>query len=820
MHTKVGATPAYVLSQLTTAVVGAACFVASIAFFDSAKTALFQPVLSVSPSQFSWIGNVTFDFNHDAVAPSKDASPNIEALVTTHVDQELKKISNLELHAKLERKKAFARVARLARARRERVRRLEITQSDRVQLSQALAVTPIEVATSPETSEEEKLRNIHLALMSQFRLAMNELPSLPMTTQVAQVVNTQRIGGSDLGLDGVPEAPKPPKKSSLAAVVAAQIQQEQDEKTEEAPAPAAIPAATDAVDSVHLSASAEKISNLQNTQENKLKSAKIIAAEKLGDELSGYEDIPAPPTDEQVRPIQVASNIQSRAPPLESIAPPAEPNTVQPEPEAHADAQPTALDPAPKSETISFMGSTLILPAEYPNPKPKPGYSNPNTVVLNTHPQPSAVTPALPHTSRDTMTDADEPVVPSSNNDVAGNAVTPARKPSALMAAVAPPSILSTVNAIETPVNVSFVEAFDWVHAVSDAQTEILTREDASEPYGHSQVGWRISRSSEHWPTVYWNRKGDVPLLSKNSAKMLALKAATALQSEAGIVIARAPAGWSLEFSGRSEHPLIFNLANQLLANDSIEEERYYVFLNASPGAQILYLVKSGETGALTLPVFGGMLSFADLSQPEKKELSGKLIDASSKNTRGLSGMRVQLIGSGQTTVTNGSGVFHLDNVIGFGNQPVYVEAEMNRGYPHRYKLNLTDGKSGKLPLFVMSEEQVHEWVGQLEGGISTESGLIVAALPTVAAANEDKKPMPTIKTLATDPTLVPETYTVSSSGQLQVKTPMSATNSRLVGVQVPEGPAIVQLTDRDGRVLWSELLVISPRVLSVIGPY
>ena len=125
--------------------------------------------------------------------------------------------------------------------------------------------------------------------------------------------------------------------------------------------------------------------------------------------------------------------------------------------------------------------------------------------------------------------------------------------------------------------------------------------------------------------------------------------------------------------------------------------------------------------------------------------------------------MRVQLIGSGQTTVTNGSGIFKLESVICFGNQPLYVEAEFNQGYPHRYKVTPpAPPRAENRPSIVISEEQIHDWVGQLEGGISTESGLVIAAIPTVASAHEDKKPFPASRRLATDPTLVPETYTVS----------------------------------------------------------
>jgi hypothetical protein len=803
-------------------VVGAACFVASIGYISSVKTALFQPVLSVSPAQFSWIGNVNLGISHETAAPAPLQTPDLGALVVTHVDQELKKIAKLESRAKLERRKAFTHLARAKTHPKPAVELAEgvKAQSDLVQTSQAASS---EYIPAPELTEEEKLRQIHFALMSRFKVAMNDLAPASVTMQLAQAVDTQPTSEkshSDFGLDSVPEAPEPKKPHRAPAVILAATKtgDESSENKADETAPK-----TSSEKPEQLAPAAAAVAAAALTPTTQLSAAKLAAADQLGDRLAGGQEIlPPPSSDEPVRPIAVTTTTQSQAPPsspalasptLDGVPPAATQTIVVHPAQAAAPAAVAASAPA-KSETVSVAGTTFVLPAEYPAAQPArvaSGYSQAGNLAKNTHSQqPAAILPS-PHTGQDSaMTDSDEIVH---------------HQASALMSAAAPSELEAVVPSLSAPrpavpLASSFIEAFDWAHSVSDAQTEILTREDAFESYGHAQVGWRIGRAADHWPTVYWNRGGEVPLLSKNSAKMLSLRAATSLQSEAGIVIAKVPAGWSLEFSGRSEHPLVFNTSNQLLANDTVEEERYYVFLNASPGAQILYLVKSGETGALALPVFGGMLSYADMSNPQKQELSGVLLDASGTSARGILGMRVQLIGSGQTTVSSGTGMFHLENVVSFGSHPLYLEAELNHGYPHRYKINPQSNKHSKLRLFVISDEQVHEWLGQLEGGISTESGLVVAAIPSVASAYEDKKPIPSIKTLAIDPTLQPETYTVSPAGQLQVKTPMNGQNSRLVGVQVPEGPAVVQLTDKDGKVLWSELLVISPRVLSIVGPY
>jgi hypothetical protein len=180
--------------------------------------------------------------------------------------------------------------------------------------------------------------------------------------------------------------------------------------------------------------------------------------------------------------------------------------------------------------------------------------------------------------------------------------------------------------------------------------------------------------------------------------------------------------------------------------------------------------------------------------------------------------MRIQVVGSSASAVSGTKGIFKIENVMTFGDQAIYLETESQKSFPHRYKFS--PNALENLTMFNMSDDQVHDWVGQLEGGMSSESGLIVGALPTLAASEEDRKPQIETRSLSLSPTLSPETYTLSSSGQLLVKNPLTAVHSRFVSVQVPEGPTLVQAVDKDGKVIWSEITVVSPRVLTVVGPY
>jgi hypothetical protein len=54
----------------------------------------------------------------------------------------------------------------------------------------------------------------------------------------------------------------------------------------------------------------------------------------------------------------------------------------------------------------------------------------------------------------------------------------------------------------------------------------------------------------------------------------------------------------------------------------------------------------------------------------------------------------------------------------------------------------------------------------------------------------------------------------------MQVEHAMDAKTSRFISVQVPEGPAIADITDINNNVIWSEMVMTSPAVVNIIGTY
>jgi peptidoglycan hydrolase-like protein with peptidoglycan-binding domain len=851
MHAKVGvadvrdngnfmmkSSTASVLSQLSKLVLGSACFVvatvgamsATTAGMNSAKKAIFANTLSVSPKLISWTTDLHPAFKTTATNVSLQspldavAANSFSEGVSAQVHQGLNRIVRLEKVQRLAMRRARIVHPHIVLAKAKPVLRDEVKVSQSsTELAKAVVFTPM--------TEAEKLQGVQAALVSHFMLAMNDSPKV--NTQLAMSSETPESVATQAKIDSVLRliAPQAPKPASHAAVVkTAAVKEKEAEVADET--------STDADDSelADLETTAKTIKTTV-PQKTVSESAKVASADsviKTGAVSSQTEavKITQPVAANTSYPPSALLILKNTSTPPQATASPAEKESNEEQPAAtYVGPSTTAAVIAPPSSAVASMAlaASKMWGSGYSKPAPteysKAVAKNTQTVATpdnqkafkpTTHELPS-VKPLAPGKSSAMVDDKI-----STTSAASYNVSTP----------LAAPLRPSFGPLLDRTSRWAFHEAFDWNTSVTDPRVEILSQEgaipDQVQARGQSTgqtLGWRIAKANQHWATLFWStpNQEEVPMLNALSAKMLSVKASAALQTDAGIILAKVPAGWSLEFSGRSERPLIFDRTNHILAPSATEGsnggERYYVFLNAAPGEQILYLNHAGgETGALAVPVLGGVMAYADLTQLEKRTISGRILEAAENSPRGVAGIHVQVVGSGMSTVTGNTGEFHIDNVIAFGDQNFYIEAETQKSFPHRYKLSPSE--TTHLSLFHLNESQVHEWISQLEGGVSSESGLILGALPTLAASQEDRKPTVGTRSLANGPTLTPETYTLSGSGQLMVKTPLSGVRSRFISVQVPEGPTLVEVVDKDNRLIWSEITVVSPRVLTIVGPY
>jgi hypothetical protein len=354
------------------------------------------------------------------------------------------------------------------------------------------------------------------------------------------------------------------------------------------------------------------------------------------------------------------------------------------------------------------------------------------------------------------------------------------------------------------------VEAYEWKTAVVDTTSEDVTLE-----------GWKRLRATDHWPVLYWspNSQARTAMISHNAAVLLAKLADVQLQADAAIVFGKIPAGWNVEFSDRAEKVIYTDETNRLDA--SSEGARYFTFLNAAPGAQLITLKATlgAETAAVAVPVLNGSSTYLDLTSVSKRPFNGYVLDATAQTRKGVSGAAVSVIGQPNAVFfATESGYFNLSEVYAIGSYPVYAETSTPQGFKHRYRI--TPGKMENIELFRMSDAQVQGWVSQLEGGVSPDSGMIVAAMPKLTRRYGDGRLFTGTRSLLPNRTLNPETYLISEEGALEAGKPLEIAASRFISVQVPAGPVVSYVEDNNRNVVWSQLVLAQPGVVNVVGPY
>ncbi len=370
------------------------------------------------------------------------------------------------------------------------------------------------------------------------------------------------------------------------------------------------------------------------------------------------------------------------------------------------------------------------------------------------------------------------------------------------------------INDARLPIQVSpgVVEAFEWKTPIEDALSEVLTLD-----------GWKTLRSSDHVPTLIWRPDGksdskQAAMLSNNAALMLSKLADRAIQKDMGIIFGKVPVGWNVEFSGRSEKIIYLNETNQFAPDaDSI---RYFALLNAAPGAQVLSLRGSATfntaVAAVATPVLGGLATYLDLTAVSKRTISGTVLEASDSSMSTSRGASVSVVGEPNAVAfSDANGLVQITEAYAVGDFPLFVDVQAGESYKHRYRL--TPDRFDGVSFYRLSNAQVDTWLGQLEGGVSPQSGLVIAALKDLAAKHSSSMLYPSTHPVQAA-NLVPESYSLAGNGQFLAAQALDPTTGRFVSVQVPEGLVISQVEDANHKVIWSQLLVAQPGVVNIVA--
>lgn len=450
---------------------------------------------------------------------------------------------------------------------------------------------------------------------------------------------------------------------------------------------------------------------------------------------------------------------------------------------------------------------------------------------------------------------AADQLVPSASNADSAASATPVQRvrvssQQSLMASWAPPteasekshpissgSKSSEKESFPPAEGAAFVKAFDFSVPVDEAVFPRVVSYEGEK--SSSAGGWVVHRAEDHHDTLSWvnfKEERPIPLLSRNSLMAIDLEvkrrkekdlSASDLQlPHYGVVMGRLQEGWNLEFSGRSEPVIYFDSNRNILKNKgSAKKDRYFVFPRAELGAHLVYLteVGTGRSTAVAFPVLEDTTTYLDfLDSPTLRDLVGTLRFGSNPKVRGLREANLRVVGQTKALArTNSFGEFLIPDVLTFGDYPVYVEVDHHKGNLHRYRV-LPRQMEDKVTFHWFRSEEIFNWIGQVKGGqlLGTQStGLILGSFKGLQSLHSQSYLFPSVSTLQDESDALPEVYSQREDGQLVVKEPLNKKNSRMVSVEAPETGVISELKVGN-EVVWSEFVIPSPGVISVLGPY
>jgi len=376
------------------------------------------------------------------------------------------------------------------------------------------------------------------------------------------------------------------------------------------------------------------------------------------------------------------------------------------------------------------------------------------------------------------------------------------------------------------------VEAFN-----TGAEKEVLTicrRELSLEGARDGvQARWWESyeNETEHWPTLSYLKPNEatatnrIPMLSTASIRILAAISKTNTHTGTGIVFGEVAKGLEIQLLGRSDSPIYLDAGMKVRdPNADLGGTRQFVFLNVEPG-QPLLVVKDRErnlSGAIPLVVKSGMATNLRVQGPKEMDVDFTVLDASSQKETRLANLTAEVIGqAGKMGITDKNGHLTIRRVVTFDDFPIYIDLLKNeKSYKNRYRLRASTIAKGTFPLYFFDEKRVGSWLTQLSGGLSPYSGLIAGvATPSLLPKSKSDGRYLKIGILEKKSSLIPERYLLDDHDQLLTESSLRAGQSRYIGVQIPEGPAIPTIVDGNGAVVWSELVYAQPGVINVVNP-
>lgn len=366
-----------------------------------------------------------------------------------------------------------------------------------------------------------------------------------------------------------------------------------------------------------------------------------------------------------------------------------------------------------------------------------------------------------------------------------------------------------------------FVDGFDVSSEIHLAFADVVSHEGLA---SGNQAKWTRITAPAYWPTLalVQSHALGTPLFSQNTLQYVEMNSKIYQQAGTGMVMIRVLNGWRAKLSARSEEPIYLDATGQVLADEKASGVRLAFFKNVEPGGHLLYMTQStGEAGAISFPVEPGTLTYLDPERPKISHFNGHVL--STLNARPIRFAQVRVLGRAASAFTDHQGYFQMENVIAFNHYPLIVETEHSKGYVHRY--HMSSSQLSNAELYRVDSKMYDAWTSELEGGISSQGGVLFAAIPEAVMKAPSHELSPKITPFLEGGTLQAESYpltqeghlfNLSPTGEVELIKKITRQSPRFVSVHLSEGVHTATLQE-GAETVWSEMINASPNVIQIV---
>lgn len=397
----------------------------------------------------------------------------------------------------------------------------------------------------------------------------------------------------------------------------------------------------------------------------------------------------------------------------------------------------------------------------------------------------------------------------------------------------------------EEQIRNGFIRAFDREHVrLTGVRVEMVSMEKTS----HGKRGWQeaikegqgngadsAAAGESYLPTLAWvdpkdQGSGPIPLVSSNTVRILQAKFGG--HQEGGIVFGRVASGWAIKWLGEgARHPIFLNDKFDVLAADSTQIPRYFIFSGLTPGSGSIQMISTlyPWSGSVRFPVISAKATYLDLSRPAMRRLTGQVIDRDLGSDSAFEGVSIVRVAGQESpwTTSDQKGAFRMDQVLTVGHYPLFLDVQRDGRTTLRYRV--LPERTNAITLYRMREREIDSWRAQLnlfqpdphsEGyGLNREAPLVVGFLRNPIAKFSDSDLLPFARLFPSHPAWSPVPHVRSPGGILEKDVYLSVHDSRVVAAQLPNTGFLLGVQSEGGEVLFSEWGFTSRGVVNVIGP-